>query len=160
MKKTMVAALLAGSLSLTACASVDDARMSDVGTGAAIGAAGGAALGAAVGGVGVLEGAVVGAAIGGLAGAVWSDSNNDGYADGYTYNGQGDRTNQSAAGEVLTYTLDLAAGLTQVLAETDGSETTTYLYGNARLAQHARIRTLIRKREPRDSAPQLRGELG
>lgn len=87
MKKTMVAALLAGSLSLTACASVDDARMSDVGTGAAVGAAGGAALGAAVGGVGILEGAVVGAAIGGLAGAVWSDANNDGYADGYTQNG-------------------------------------------------------------------------
>ena len=28
------------------------------------------------------------AAIGGLAGAIWSDTNNDGYVDGYTYNGQ------------------------------------------------------------------------
>ena len=84
----MIAVLLAGSMSLGACASVDDARYADVGTGAAIGAAGGAAVGALTGGVGIVEGAVVGAAIGGLAGAVWSDSNNDGTVDGYTYNGQ------------------------------------------------------------------------
>ena len=88
MNKKLAAALMAGSLSLTACASVDDARMSDVGTGAAVGAAGGAALGAVVGGISPIEGAVVGAAIGGLSGAVWSDANNDGYADGYTANGQ------------------------------------------------------------------------
>jgi uncharacterized membrane protein len=88
MQKSLVAVLLAGSLSLTACASVDDARLSDVGTGAAIGAVGGAGVGAVVGGVNPIEGAVIGAAIGGLAGAVWSDSNNDGYADGYTQNGQ------------------------------------------------------------------------
>ena len=44
MNKKLAAALLAGSLSLTACASVDDARMSDVGTGAAVGAAGGALI--------------------------------------------------------------------------------------------------------------------
>ncbi len=54
----------------------------------AIGALGGAAVGAVVPGVSVIEGAAVGAAIGGLAGAVWSDTNNDGYVDGYTYNGQ------------------------------------------------------------------------
>ena len=87
MKKSLVAVLLAGSMSLTACASVDDARMADVGSGAAVGALGGAAVGAVVGGVNPIEGAVIGAAIGGLAGAVWSDSNNDGYADGYTQNG-------------------------------------------------------------------------
>ena len=39
-------------------------------------------------GVSVIEGAAVGAAIGGLAGAVWADNNNDGYVDGYVYNGQ------------------------------------------------------------------------
>ena len=55
---------------------------------AAIGGAGGAAVGAVVPGVSVIEGAAVGAAIGGLAGAIWSDTNNDGYVDGYTYNGQ------------------------------------------------------------------------
>ncbi|HVL29897.1 MAG TPA: YMGG-like glycine zipper-containing protein, partial [Sphingomicrobium sp.] len=87
MRKSMIAVLLAGSMSLGACTAVDDARMSDVGTGAAIGAAGGAAVGALTGGVGVIEGAAVGAAIGGLAGAVWSDANNDGYVDGYTQNG-------------------------------------------------------------------------
>src|SRR5215204_5812840 len=63
MRKSMIAVLLAGSMSLGACTSVDDARMADVGTGAAIGAAGGAGVGALVGGVGVVEGAVVGAAI-------------------------------------------------------------------------------------------------
>ena len=51
-------------------------------------AVGGAAVGAVVPGVSVIEGAAVGAAIGGLAGAVWSDNNNDGYVDGYVYNGQ------------------------------------------------------------------------
>lgn len=84
----LLPALLAGAMSLAACASVDNARLSDVGTGAAVGAAGGAAVGAIAPGIGTIEGAVVGAAIGGLAGAVWSDRNNDGYADGYTYNGQ------------------------------------------------------------------------
>ena len=60
----MIAALLAGTMALSACTSVDDARMADVGTGAAIGAAGGAGVGALVGGVGIVEGAVIGAAIG------------------------------------------------------------------------------------------------
>lgn len=87
MRNSLMAALLAGSMAVSACSTVDDARMADVGTGAAVGAAGGAALGAVVGGVSPIEGAVVGAAIGGLAGAVWSDSNNDGYVDGYSQNG-------------------------------------------------------------------------
>ena len=39
MRKSMIAVLLAGSMSLGACTSVDDARVADVGTGAAIGAA-------------------------------------------------------------------------------------------------------------------------
>ncbi len=88
MNRNFAATLLAGSLALSACTTVDDARTSDVGTGAAVGALGGAALGAVVGGISPIEGAVVGAAIGGLGGAVWSDANNDGYADGYTTNGQ------------------------------------------------------------------------
>lgn len=89
MKKSLTAMLLAGSLSLGACASTyDDGTLEGAGTGAAIGAAGGAALGAAVGGLGIIEGAAIGAAVGGLAGAVWADSNNDGYADGYVREGR------------------------------------------------------------------------
>ena len=87
MRNSLMATLWAGSRAVSACSTVDDARMSDVGTGAAIGAVGGAGVGAVVGGVSPIEGAVVGAAIGGLGGAVWSDSNNDGYADGYSQNG-------------------------------------------------------------------------
>ena len=52
-------------------------------------------------------------------------------ASSFVYNGLGDRVSQTVAGVVTTYTLDLAAGLTQVLA--DG--TNTYLYGNGRIAQ-------------------------
>jgi RHS repeat-associated protein len=50
---------------------------------------------------------------------------------GYAYNGTGDRLTQSADGTVTRYTLDLEAGLTQVLS--DGSY--AYLYGVDRLAQ-------------------------
>ncbi|HNB51649.1 MAG TPA: RHS repeat-associated core domain-containing protein, partial [Anaerolineales bacterium] len=49
----------------------------------------------------------------------------------FTYNGLGDRLTQTVSGQETTYTLDLAAGLTQVLND----ETYTYLYGNTRLAQ-------------------------
>jgi len=49
----------------------------------------------------------------------------------FAYNGLGDRLRQTANGVTTTYTLDLNAGLTQVLA--DG--TNTYLYGNSRIAQ-------------------------
>ncbi|MCC6191225.1 MAG: hypothetical protein IT318_19560 [Anaerolineales bacterium] len=50
----------------------------------------------------------------------------------FTYNGLSDRVGQIVNGLPTTYTLDLAAGLTQVLA--DGSF--TYLYGNGRIAQY------------------------
>ena len=109
MRKSMIAALLASTLTLGACTSVDDARMSDVGTGAALGAAGGAAVGALTGGVGIIEGAAVGAAIGGLAGAVWSDSNNDGQVDGYIYNGQY-YPGQPPASTAPTYPAPVRAG--------------------------------------------------
>ncbi len=49
------------------------------------------------------------------------------------YNGINDRLRQIINGATTTYTLDLNAGLTQVLA--DG--TNTYLYGNGRIAQQA-----------------------
>src|SRR5215210_4045336 len=83
MRKSIVALTLASTLTLGACAS--NPRVAQD---AAIGGLGGAAIGAVVPGVSVIEGAAVGAAIGGLAGAIWSDQNNDGYVDGYTYNGQ------------------------------------------------------------------------
>jgi RHS repeat-associated protein len=51
----------------------------------------------------------------------------------YSYNGQGDRVSQTAGITTTTYTLDLAAGLTQVLS--DG--TNTYLYGVGRIAQES-----------------------
>ena len=35
----------------------------------------------------------------------------------------------------ITYTLDQVAGLTQVLAEITGTQTTTYLYGLTRISQ-------------------------
>ena len=83
MRKSILAITLAGTAALGACA--NNPRVAE---GAAIGAAGGAVVGAVAPGVGVIEGAAVGAAIGGLAGAVWADTNNDGYVDGYMYNGQ------------------------------------------------------------------------
>jgi len=49
----------------------------------------------------------------------------------FKYNGLGDRVKQTANGIVTTYTLDLNAGLTQVLA--DG--TNTYLYGLTRIGE-------------------------
>src|SRR3954453_10336737 len=83
MRKSILAMTLASTAALGACAT-----NSRVAEGAAIGGVGGAAVGAVVPGVSVIEGAAVGAAIGGLAGAVWADTNNDGYVDGYMYNGQ------------------------------------------------------------------------
>ena len=90
MKKSMIAVLMAGSLSLGACAtrSVDDPTLRSAGTGAVVGAAAGAGLGAVVGGLSPIQGAAIGAAVGGLAGAVWADRNNDGYADGYVREGR------------------------------------------------------------------------
>src|SRR4051795_560989 len=86
MRKSFLAAALAGTAALSACAA--NRTNGDIAQGAAVGAAGGAAVGAVVPGVNVIEGAAVGAAIGGLAGAVWADQNNDGYVDGYVSNGQ------------------------------------------------------------------------
>ncbi len=87
MRKSMIAVLLAGTISLSACAT-DSQTAGDIAQGAAVGGAGGAAIGAVVPGVSMIEGAAIGAAVGGLAGAVWADNNNDGYADGYVQNGQ------------------------------------------------------------------------
>ena len=93
MKKTLSAMLLAGSLSLGACASTHDgyadntSTLEGAGTGAAVGAVAGAGVGAVVGGLSPIEGALVGAAVGGIAGAIWADRDNDGRADGYYHNG-------------------------------------------------------------------------
>ncbi|MBI1801352.1 MAG: RHS repeat-associated core domain-containing protein, partial [Chloroflexi bacterium] len=51
----------------------------------------------------------------------------------FAYNGLSDRLRQTVNGAPTNYTLDLNAGLTQVLA--DG--TNTYLYGNGRIAQQS-----------------------
>ena len=51
----------------------------------------------------------------------------------YQYNGLGDRLSQTVNAQTTNYTLDLNAGLTQVL--NDG--TNSYLYGNGRIAQTA-----------------------
>ena len=85
MRKSLLALTLAGSVALTACA--NDRMAGNVAQGAALGGAAGVAAGALIPGVSVIEGAAVGAAIGGLGGAVWADNNNDGYVDGYQYNG-------------------------------------------------------------------------
>jgi RHS repeat-associated protein len=50
---------------------------------------------------------------------------------GYSYNGLGDRLRQTVNGSPTNYTVDLAAGLTQVLA--DGPN--TYLYGVTRIGE-------------------------
>jgi hypothetical protein len=69
MNKSIVAVLLAGSISLGGCATrTMDPTLESAGTGAAVGAAGGAAVGAMVGGISPIEGAAVGAVVGGLAG--------------------------------------------------------------------------------------------
>ena len=65
MQKSMLAAVLAGTATLAACAS-NPAVTRD----AAVGAIGGAAVGAVVPGVSTVEGAVAGAVLGGVLGAV------------------------------------------------------------------------------------------
>ncbi|MGI8931718.1 MAG: hypothetical protein ACR2FK_04975, partial [Sphingomicrobium sp.] len=64
MNKSMMAILLAGSISLGACAT-NSREAGDIAQGAAVGAVGGAAIGAVVPGVNVIEGAAIGAGIGG-----------------------------------------------------------------------------------------------
>jgi YD repeat-containing protein len=49
----------------------------------------------------------------------------------YAYNGLGDRLSQTSNSVTTNYTLDLNAGLTQVL----GDGTNTYLYGMNRISQ-------------------------
>ena len=88
MKKTLLALVASSSLALGACATTNSETAGNMAQGAAGGAVLGAAAGAVIPGVSVIEGAGIGAAVGGLAGAVWTDNNNDGYADGYTQNGQ------------------------------------------------------------------------
>ena len=83
MNKSILAVMMASSLSLGACATNPNLAQN-----AAVGGLGGAAVGAVIPGVSVAEGAIAGAAIGGLAGAIWTDQNNDGYVDGYMQNGQ------------------------------------------------------------------------
>ena len=51
----------------------------------------------------------------------------------FAYNGLGDRLRQTADGVTTSYTLDIAAGLSQVLS--DG--TSTYTYGLTRIAQYS-----------------------
>ncbi len=87
MRKSMIAILLAGTVSLSAC-TTNSEQAGNIAQGAAIGGTTGVVAGAVIPGVSVIEGAAVGAAVGGLAGAVWADNNNDGYADGYVQNGQ------------------------------------------------------------------------
>lgn len=87
MRKSMIAILLAGTVSLSACATSSE-QAGDIAQGAAIGGTTGVVAGAVIPGVSVIEGAAIGAAVGGLAGAVWADQNNDGYVDGYVSNGQ------------------------------------------------------------------------
>jgi len=56
-----------------------------------------------------------------------------GIAVSYEYNGLGDRLSETANSQTTHYTMDLNAGLTQVLQ--DG--TNTYLYGIDRVAQYS-----------------------
>ena len=55
--------------------------------------------------------------------------------DIYSYDGLGDRIRQVAPGGTISYTLDQAGGLTQVLAEITGTQTSTYVYGLTRTSQ-------------------------
>ena len=54
----------------------------------------------------------------------------------FTYNGAGDRVAKTVDGVTTDYVLDPAAGLTQVLVESTGGESTSYLYGHDLLAQY------------------------
>jgi RHS repeat-associated protein len=59
----------------------------------------------------------------------------NGLAWSATYNGDGARLRQVTNGVPTTYTLDLNAGLVQVLEQQDVSGTTTYLYGVTRVGE-------------------------
>ena len=49
----------------------------------------------------------------------------------FAYNGLGDRLSQTVNGQPVTYTLDIAASLTQVLSDGEND----YLYGLGRIAE-------------------------
>lgn len=55
----------------------------------------------------------------------------------YAYNGKGDRLQQTVNGVTTNYTLDLNAGLTQVLADGPDAQhpSNIYTYGRGRIAQ-------------------------
>ena len=54
----------------------------------------------------------------------------------FAYNGAGDRVAKTVDGVTTDYVLDPAAGLTQVLVESTGGESTSYVYGHDLLAQY------------------------
>ena len=88
-KKMILAALMAGSMSLGACATdgMNSQMAGDVRRGAL--RRRGRWRGRLRGSFRALalsKALAIGAGIGGLAGAVWADNNNDGYADGYYQN--------------------------------------------------------------------------
>jgi hypothetical protein len=62
---------------------------------------------------------------------------------GFTYNGLGDRLQQTVNAQTTTYTLDLNAGLTQVLDESapQGYGTNSYIYGLGRISHRLKIAT-------------------
>jgi YD repeat-containing protein len=74
----------------------------------------------------------------------------------YTYNGLGDRLGQTVNSVTTNYTLDLNAGLTQVLA--DGES--TYLYGLGRIAQLSAEETAYFLGDALGSVRQLTDESG
>jgi len=60
----------------------------------------------------------------------------DGVSSRYAYLGDGARISMTVDGETTTYTLDLAAPLVQVLVAHEVGESTTYLYGIARIGEY------------------------
>jgi hypothetical protein len=52
----------------------------------------------------------------------------------YTYNGDGLRISRSSGGTTTTHAWDVAAGLPQVLQETTGANTKSYVYGLGRIS--------------------------
>lgn len=111
MQKLMTGLLLAGSLTLGACATTGrdagydnagydeggydqtsertDRTLRNAGTGAVIGGAAGALGGAVIDGVSPIEGAIAGAVVGGVAGALLGDRDGDGYEDSEYYDRDG-----------------------------------------------------------------------
>jgi RHS repeat-associated protein len=74
----------------------------------------------------------------------------------FAYNGLGDRVSQESVEETIYYKLDLAAGLTQVLADNDYA----YLYGNGRIAQYSETGSEYFLGDALGSVRQLAGPYG